>query len=192
MQHQRESYEKLKDFAEKVSNNRDILLNKFFHFNKMYTTLFFTMADTTLDYKTKKKELLEEMENCENKRKVIEEKITLRGNLLVNIRKSLQLIFQICKNVNSDKDTKKKKHLMIGGVVEEDDLPKKDVFQDPNELVSLITEKLSFLLAHTPQEIKEEEQFEANMYFQNYVKLYTRTVNPLTKFIEESKKLYYF
>ncbi|KAH0815772.1 hypothetical protein GEV33_007019 [Tenebrio molitor] len=104
LQEQLRQKRRLSALAKKCERNRETIMNKMNHAEMMSNLLKNTMVETTGEYKKRKKELMDEIEEENEKKRICDHSITFKRNLIAQVRISLRQIHQLCKTIKTPEE----------------------------------------------------------------------------------------
>ncbi|KAF5280526.1 hypothetical protein FQR65_LT00277 [Abscondita terminalis] len=105
---QQNQTKRLKEILKKSLNERDRLIKKKDHAEKMYSQLMYTMNSTTFEYKKEKERLLAEIEDQIKRKEEITEVALQQSDLLAKIRSALHQLSQKCSIIKVEPQKGKK------------------------------------------------------------------------------------
>ncbi|KAK4876929.1 hypothetical protein RN001_009435 [Aquatica leii] len=184
---QQKQTKRLNDILKQSKAERDKLVNKKNHADKMYTQLLYTMNSSTFEYKKEKERLLEEIKNQNQRKEEIKELSMQQGTLLANVRAALHQLSQKCaiikgKDAKGEVRKSAQKKTSLGDLI----TPPPYFEEDGVKIVELLVPKLTLLVNNAVGQLDGDKKEIAYKYFQQLQSTTCTTVPIEEDEIEES------
>nr|CAD7395818.1 unnamed protein product [Timema cristinae] len=162
---------------------RDALLNRKSHAELTLATMQQAMEEHIFEYHESKNLLNEEIEARKAQIESDKKKIIENGNMLVNLRSSLQTLYEVLDCVNTGEDEEEEEQVVLEEVTSDPDLlepvvkeishdPIPVIEEDPLVLLEMVTEKMRILIEKLPQDPPSEfAELARETYQQNIANL---------------------
>ncbi|XP_063920099.1 uncharacterized protein LOC135135071 [Zophobas morio] len=173
LEEQRKQKRRLTASVARCQRNTEIIMTKLAHAELMYSTLRNSMVDTTREYKKRKAELKEAINEEVKKQEWYGLSRRRKCELLANVRLYLKQIDQLCKPIHLPKDIEKKQEVVIAE--SEVSVPEAEETDGHKIFVELV-KKLMFLM-NTADEFMDD--LKTHAAFKSYEALMScRAIEP--------------
>ncbi|EFA00628.1 uncharacterized protein LOC663840 [Tribolium castaneum] len=170
LQEQLRQKRRLNALAKKCERNRDIILNKMNHAELMNNMLKNTMVETTGEYKKRKKELMDAVEEQNQSKKQCDQLRDRKRDLIAKVRISLRQIQQLCLPVKTAEERQHiKKHDFEANADDPPEPPQEDEI-DGRKIISDLTPKLSYLMANVSEKMDDSKTDAAYRFYESLMK----------------------